>query len=76
MSADVLCESGEAEEFKLLVHLGVFGLAVACAAYNGMAFGQRRTRHLFVNALVYLGIAACEKRQMQRHLDTLLQGRG
>lgn len=66
---------GEAEIFKLGVHLGVFGLVAACAAYNAMAFSHRRQRHLLINTVVYLGIAYWESHQMARHFDTLQQTR-
>lgn len=42
---------------------------VTCLAYNSMAWGQRRERHLAVNVLVYGLIAAYEVDQMVRHWD-------
>lgn len=70
MSDPLMC-SGEAEVFKFSWHLGLFGLALTAAAYNGMAWGERRQQHLLVNTLVYLSLAYWESRQMQRHLQAL-----
>lgn len=70
-AGDPLCLPGEAEVFKFGWHLGLFGLALTAAGYNAMAFSERRQRHLFVNAFVYVGIAWWESHQMRRHLDAL-----
>lgn len=66
---DPLCESGEAEMFKGLIHLSLFGLAVTCTSYNAMAWGQRRQWHLAQNVLVYGALAAYEAAQIRRHLS-------
>ena len=66
---DPLCEAHEAEIFKGLVHLALFGLAVTCANYNTMAFVQRRERHLAVNVGVYWALVWWEGKQISRHLD-------
>lgn len=67
--SDSLLDRGEAEIFKGLIHLGLFGLGVTCMAYNLMAWGQRRERHLAKNVLVYGSLAAYEAVQIERHLQ-------
>lgn len=71
--SDTLLHSGEAEVFKLSVHLCLFGLSAMAAGYNAMAFSERRESHLGVNALVYGSLAGWEWYQMRRHLDHLRQ---
>jgi len=65
---DPLCEGGEAEIFKGFIHLGLFGLGVTCAAYNAMAWSQRRENHLLKNVIVYGALAWYEGVQISRHL--------
>jgi hypothetical protein len=65
--SDPLLNHGDAEEFKAAIHLGVFGLAIACLGYNAMAYGQRRQNHLLSNCVAYAGLAAFEVYQMNRH---------
>lgn len=62
---------GEAELFKGSIHLGMFGLAVTCLAYNAMAYSLRKQQHLLTNAVVYAGLSWFEARQIQRHLEPL-----
>jgi hypothetical protein len=64
---DPLLRSGSGEEFKAAVHLGVFGLAIACLGYNALAYSQRKERHLLSNVVAYTGLAAFEVYQMDRH---------
>ena len=60
--------SGECETFKAGVHLGLFGLAIACVGYNLMAWGERKDRHLLQNAIIYGGLATYEYQQIVSHL--------
>lgn len=64
-----LVQPGEAEGFKAGVHLGLFGLAVACLGYNVMAWGERRQSHLLRNVVVYGALAVYEGYQIKRHCD-------
>jgi len=64
------------ESFKLGVHLGLFGFAVACGLYNlGTCLHSRKN----VSAvIIYVGLAAYEVSQMNGHWsamrDRLIQG--
>ncbi len=66
---DPLLDGGEAEIFKGLIHLGLFGLGVTCAAYNLMAWAQRRETHLLKNVIVYGALVLYEGAQIRRHLQ-------
>ena len=59
---------GEAEGFKAGVHLGLFGLAVACLGYNLMAWGERKDRHLLRNVAVYGALTVYEYHQITSHV--------
>lgn len=62
---------GGQEEFKLVVHLGVLGLAVTCGLYNAGAWLSRREPHLLMNMGVYAGLVVWECHQIQRHMDKI-----
>ena len=64
---DPLLTAGHADRFKAGVHLGLFGLAIACLGYNAMAYGQRRERHLLTNTVLYGVLALYEVHQMNEH---------
>lgn len=61
-------QPGEAEPFKAGVHLGLFGLAVACVGYNLMAWTERRERHLLQNVAVYGALTLYEYQQIRSHV--------
>lgn len=65
---DECFEEGVGEGFKAGIHLGLFGLAVACLAYNTLAFTQRREKHLARNIGVYSFLAWYEAEQIRAHL--------
>lgn len=64
---DPLLTPGEQEEFKLLVHLGLFGLGVTCGLYSAGACLARPARHLMVNTAAYGLLTAWEVIQIRRH---------
>ena len=59
------------EEFKLGVHLALFGLAVTCGLYNMGAWVSRREAHLALNVFLYGGVVAWEVDQIRRHANAL-----
>jgi hypothetical protein len=73
-SHDQLLVAGEAEIFKGAVHLCLFGLAATCLCYGGMAFSQRREKHLAQNVIIYAVLTWFEFRQIQRHLKGASHG--
>lgn len=66
---DPVLEAGTAEKAKAGVHLALFGVAMVCAAYNLVAFSERKDRRLAVNALLYTAISALEVGQLARHWE-------
>jgi len=60
------------EEFKLGVHLGLFGLAMTCGLYNLGAYIARRETHLALNVGIYGGVVAWEVDQIRRHAQAIL----
>jgi hypothetical protein len=60
---------GCGERVKSDVHVALCGLALVCTAYNLIAWGCRRERHLAWNVAVYGAVAAFEVVQIQRHLE-------
>jgi hypothetical protein len=65
---DPLINAGTADGFKAGVHLGLFGLAVTCLAYNAMAYIQRKEGHLLRNGLVYAALSVYEVIQIEAHM--------
>lgn len=66
---DPLLEAGQSEKYKAGVHLLLFGVAAVCAAYNGLAWSQRRERHLLTNLILYSGLSWFEVHQLARHWE-------
>ncbi len=62
-----LLQCGNYEEFKLGVHATALGLASLMCAYNAAAWLVRRQRHLAVNAVVYAGLVAWERKHIAHH---------
>lgn len=58
---------GERECLKTAVHAALGVLAGVCAIWNLCAYVARRERHLGVNTVLYLSIAALEVVQTRRH---------
>jgi hypothetical protein len=55
------------ERYKGGIHLGLFGLASVCAAYNVGAFLQKKEWRLGLNAVGYVALMAIEKAQIEAH---------
>ena len=62
-----LLDHGCCEPLKAVMHGMLASLAVLCLAYNVCAWGQRRQRHLWRNALVYGALIAFEARKIYGH---------
>lgn len=59
------------EQFKLLVHLGLFGLGTACALYNLGAWCSTQDCQNRNNTYVYVGLMLYEARQVLFHKRNL-----
>ena len=66
--SDPFFESGTGESVKLLVHMGLLGLASACTLYNIAAWLGRREPHLAINVGTYSALVMFEILQIQRHV--------
>lgn len=62
-----LLASGKAEAYKGSVHLGLFGLATICLAYNAGAAVVRPQARLLVNVALYGALALFEATQVKSH---------
>lgn len=64
-------ELNQSEQFKLCVHLGLFGFGVACALYNLGAWCSTRHCQNRNNALVYGALILYEMNQVIQHATEL-----
>lgn len=68
-AAHAITQPGRSETFKAGVHLGLFGLAAICLAYNLAAASERPSRHLAFNVAVYGGLVFLEGYHVIGHVS-------
>jgi hypothetical protein len=66
-SGESLFDRGSQEGLKLAAHASLGTLALACLAYNAIAFVRRGDRHLAANTVLYAVLVALEVRKVGHH---------